>query len=176
MLAAACGGSSPGPGPGPVSPLALRPGLQILTVSGAAVSTDPQLPPCAPIAVPRDGTAVGTYVMLAADGDEWIARSRSGAEGTIELRLRADRQTVRGWTVTGTLTGMGVDVGLNDVDRDVRVTLAGEAGTGPARLEGETLSPMSAFVGGRASGSIRFSDSADNGSTCTAVQWTMQPR
>jgi hypothetical protein len=172
---AACGGAGSGPStPGP-SPVQLRPGLQLLTLSGVAVSTDPTFPPCAPVGVPRDGTAVETFVMLAADGQDWVARSRSAAEGDIELRIHATGSTLRGHTVTGTIRGTGIDVGLNSVIRDVRVTLSAGTGSGPAVLDGETLSPLSAFVGGRASGALKFSDSRGAGSSCTVIQWAMQP-
>jgi len=172
---AACGGAESGPSsPGP-SPMPLRPGLQLLTLSGVSLSTDPTFPACAPIGVPRDGTAVDTFVMLAMDGQDWVARSRSAAEGDIELRIRATGSTLRGHTVTGTIRGTGIDVGLNSVIRDVRITLAAGAGSGPAALEGETLSPVSAFVGGRAAGALRFSDSRGAASSCSVVQWAMQP-
>jgi hypothetical protein len=54
-------------------------------------------------------------------------------------------------------------------------TLAAGAGSGPAAFEGETLSPVSAFVGGRAAGALKFSDSRGAASSCSVVQWAMQP-
>jgi hypothetical protein len=172
---AACGGTASGPSPPSPSPVPLRPGLQLLTLSGVALSTDPTFPPCAPIGVPRDGTAVDTFVMLTMDGQDWVARSRSAAEGDIELRIHATGRTLRGHTVTGTIRGTGIDVGLNSVIRDVRVTLAAGTGSGPAALDGETLSPLSAFVGGRAAGALRFSDSRGAANSCAVIQWAMQP-
>ena len=172
-VVAACGGS--GPAQGPSSPLPLQPGRQLLSLIGAALSTDPQFPPCAPLGVPRDGTSVDTYVTLTAEGDEWAGRSPTAAEGTIELRIRAAERTARGYAVTGTIRGVGIDIGLKSIIRDVRVTFAAAPGSGSAVLQGETLSPMSAIVGGRAAGTITFSDSNGLASSCQAVQWAMQP-
>ena len=122
-----------------------------------------------------DGTSVNTFVMLATDGEEWVARSPSSAEGDLELRIRASARSPLGHTVTGTIRGTGIDVGLNSVTRDVRVTLSAGSGSGPAVLEGETLSPLSAFVAGRGAGTLRFLDSRGAGCSCTVIQWAMQP-
>ncbi len=70
------------------SRLNLRAGMQYVSFLGLAASTDPQFPPCTPIAVPRDGTLVTTQVTLVQSGDEWIARSPSSSAGTLEIRLR----------------------------------------------------------------------------------------
>lgn len=163
----ACGGG--GTVLSPVDSLPLRPGRQLLTLSGVALSTDPRITPCAPLGLPPAGTSVDSFVTLSRDGNEWIARSRSAAEGDIEIRIRSIGRTVAGYQVEGNIRGTAIDVGLNSVVRDVRATFTGVI------LEGMTSSPFSAFVGGRASGAVRFSNSAGEGSGCSVVQWTMQP-
>jgi hypothetical protein len=165
-----CGSSPTAADPGA---LPLTEGRQLLTLSGFAVSADPSLPPCAPAGQPRDGTSVNTVVLLTSENGGWVARSAFDF-GTIELRLRSSGTAVTGYGVTGTITGTGIDVGLMGVTRDVRVTLASPSG-GPATFDGETNSKSSSFIVGRIAGAVRFADSQGASSTCSAIQWTMQP-
>ena len=151
----------------------LREGRQLLTLSGFAVSVDPALPPCGPAGQPRDGTSVNTVVLLTAENGVWVARSAPDM-GTIELRLRAGTNVVNGYPVTGTISGTGIDVALMGVTRDIRVTIASPTG-GAATFDGETTTKSSSLIVGRISGAMRFSDSAGVSSTCSAIQWTMQP-
>jgi hypothetical protein len=147
----------------------------LLTLGGFALSSDPAFPPCVPVGQPPDGTFVSTAVMLSAENGEWIARSQSGGD-TLELRLRSAGSGPLGLGVAGTVTGSAVDRGLMGVTRDVRVTLRDTSGTAPASLSGTMAgSGTSLFVTGRATGTVRFSDSRDESSTCSAIQWSMQP-
>jgi hypothetical protein len=166
----ACGSSPTASDPGA---LPLTEGRQLLTLSGFAASSNPALPPCAPAGVPRDGTSVNTVVLLTAENGGWMARSALNL-GTIELHLRAGGAAAAGHAVTGTITGTGVDVGLMGVTRDVRVMLASSTG-GAATFDGETNSPSSSFLVGRITGAVRFADGEGASSTCSAIQWTMQP-
>jgi hypothetical protein len=166
----ACGSSPTAAAP---SGLPFAEGRQLLTLSGFAISSDPALPPCAPIGQPRDGTSVNTVVMLANENGVWVARSALNL-GTIELRLRAGANAAGGYPVTGTITGTGLDIGLMGVTRDVRVTFASTTG-GAATFDGETTSSSSSMIVGRISGAMRFADSQGVSSTCPAIQWTMQP-
>jgi len=165
-----CGSSPTAADPGG---LPLVQGRQLLTLSGFAVSSDPALPPCAPIGQPRDGTSVNTVVVLTPENGGWVARSALDL-GTIELRLRAGANAAAGYPVSGTISGTGIDIGLMGVTRDVRVTFASATG-GAATFEGETTSKSSPMVVGRMSGAMRFADSQGVSSTCAAIQWTMQP-
>jgi hypothetical protein len=167
---AACGSSPTAAAPAGVP---LSEGRQLLTLSGFAASSDPTLPPCAPIGQPRDGTSVNTIVMLTNENGVWVGRSALNL-GTIELRLRAGATAAAGYPVTGTISGTGFDIGLMGVTRDVRVTFASTTG-GAATFDGETTSKSSSMVVGRVSGALRFSDSQGVASTCPAIQWTMQP-
>jgi len=165
-----CGGSPTAAAP---EALPLKEGRQLLTLSGFAVSADPSLPPCAPAGQPRDGTSVNTVVLLTSENGNWVARSAFNL-GTIELRLRASATAVAGYGVTGTISGTGIDVGLMGVTRDIRVTLASSSG-GAATFDGATDSKSSSFMVGRIAGAVQFADSQGASSTCSVIQWSMQP-
>ena len=60
------------------------------------------------------------------------------------------------------------------VPRDVQVTL-GSSSSGAATFDGESNSKTSSFMVGRIAGAVRFSDSQGVSSTCSAIQWSMQP-
>jgi hypothetical protein len=171
-VAASCGGEAP-TGPDPIA-LPLRPGLQVLTLTGFAFSADPAFPPCVPAGQPRDGTAVATVVNLTADGSEWVARSASPT-GTVVLRLRGTGVAGSGYSLSGTITGYAADLGLMGVVRDVTVALTGSSNTGAATVDGATASSTSQLVVGRVTGELRFADSRGTSSTCAAIQWSMQP-
>lgn len=171
-LAAGCGGQA-ATAPD-ASALPLRPGLQLLTLTGFAFSADPELPPCVPAGQPRDGTAVATIVNLTAEGSEWIARSASPT-GSLILRLHATGVSGSGYGVSGTIAGHAADLGLMGAVRDVTIALTGPSSNAPARVDGATASSTSQLVVGRVTGQLRFGDSQGAESTCTAIQWSMQP-
>jgi hypothetical protein len=172
-LPTACGGKAP-THPDPSVPLPLTPGRQLLTLGGFWTSFDPMFPACTPAGQPRDGTSVSTMVTLTNEGGDWVARSVP-TMGSLELRLRGTGASARGYLVTGTISGMAADIGLMGVIRDVRVSLASTSSGGFATFDGETASPSSSFVVGRVTGTVRFSDSRGESSTCAAIQWSMQP-
>jgi hypothetical protein len=116
---------------------------------------------------------VNTIVTLAAEGGDWVARSVANM-GSVELRLRGTGASARGYLVAGTVGGTALDIGLMGIIRDVRVSLASSSG-GFATFDGETASPSSSFVVGKVTGTVRFSDSQGQSSTCPAIQWSMQP-
>ena len=172
-LLTACGGQTPTQ-PETTVPLPLTPGLQLLTLSGFSISFDPSLPSCTPPGRPRDGTSVNTMVMLTSEGGDWVARSVPNM-GSVELRLRGTGASARGYFVAGTINGTALDVGLMGVIRDVRVTLTSSSSGGFATFDGETASPSSSLVLGKVTGTVRFSDSLGESSTCQAIRWSMQP-
>jgi hypothetical protein len=170
---AACGGQS-ATAPDTSNLLPLSPGRQLLTLGGFSVSVDPAFPACTPAGQPSDGTSVNTVVMLAKEAGEWVARSAPGM-GSLELRLRGTGTSARGYAVAGTISGTGLDVGLMGIVRDVSVSLGSTSTGGSATFDGETASLSSSLVVGRVAGTIRFSDSRGQASTCAAIQWSMQP-
>lgn len=145
--------------------------MQLLTLGGFALSSDPQFPPCVPLGQPRDGTFVSTAVMLSNENGQWIARSQSGGD-TLELRLHSAGQGPSGPALAGTVTGSAADRGLMGITRDVRVTIGNASATLSGTMAGDG---KSMFVTGRVTGTMRFSDSGDQSSTCSAIQWSMQP-
>ena len=172
-LAAACGGqSATQPDSSAVVPLTA--GQQLLTLGGFSVSFDPTFPTCMPPGQPRDGTSVNTVVALTKEGGEWVARSAPGT-GSVELRLRGTGRSVRGYLVSGTVTGSARDMGLMGIIRDVSVSLGSASSGEAATFDGETASPSSSLIVGRVIGTVRFSDSQGHSSTCSQIQWSMQP-
>ena len=172
-LAAACGGqSATQPDASVVVPLTA--GQQLLTLGGFSVSFDPTFPTCTPPGQPRAGTSVNTVVALTREGGEWVARSAPGM-GSVELRLRGTGKSVRGYIVSGTVTGSARDMGLMGVVRDVSVSLGSSSSGGSATFDGETASPSSSLIVGKVTGTVRFSDSQGQSSTCSQIQWSMQP-
>jgi hypothetical protein len=95
--------------------------------------------------------------------------------GSLELRFRGTGASARGYLVAGTISGTALDIGLMGVNRDVRVSLASSSSGGFATFDGETASPSSKLVVGKMTGTVRFSDSQGESSTCQTIQWSMQP-
>jgi len=119
------------------------------------------------------GTSVVAVADLQQSGSEWIARSTSSANGTLELHLRdAGTFSVLGDPITGTAAGSAIDTGVAlRPPNGVTATFIG------ASLEG-TVQRTAFLTTGRISGAIRFSDggtSVLSTGTCAAVQWMMQP-
>ncbi len=171
VLVVGCGSKTP-TSPDP-DPLPLAPGMQLLTLGGFALSSDPEFPPCVPLGQPRDGTFVSTAVMLSNENGQWVARSQAAGD-TLELRLHSAGQGPSGPALAGTVTGTAADRGLMGITRDVRITI----GSPPtaANLSGTmTGEGRSKFVTGKVTGTMRFSDRQDQSSTCSAIQWSMQP-
>ena len=184
-LAAVCcvgaGCQSPeavGPTPLPLQvsrQLRLTPGPQILSLSGFAITDDPEYPPCSPVGVPRGGTGINARVVLSREGRAWVARSMSpGTDLEMQFEQTGERQ-LTGYPISGLLRGSAVDEPgrLNDAF-DVRASLSGTPPETSARLEGEV--PSTGFhVRGRVTGVVRFSDSSGGASTCTAVRLFLRP-
>ena len=177
LLTSACGRPTPTT---PTPDLPLQAGPQWLQATGFSWSSDPEFPVCTPFGVPRSGTAIVTVVDLAREGQQWVARSPSGSDGTLEVRLQGSSEGSAYWDVSGTIGGRAVDVPhISFIPaRDLRIALSGADGVGLADLEGRLSSPPLAypFAHGRISGLIRFSDSTGDESSCPAVTWSIQPQ
>jgi hypothetical protein len=179
VFIAACGNNLVGPADvsgnsrDSTSALNLQLGLQLVTFLGLGLSSDPTLPPCAPLGVPSAGTSVSTQLMLTRDGSDWVARSPSPELGSIELRFRVSGTSVEGTVVTGSANGAAPDHGsFSRPPLDVIITLG--ANGGAEHLEG-TASRSVPIINGTIAGTTAFSNSRDERSTCTVVQWMMQP-
>src|SRR3954470_9166478 len=115
VCAAACGAStSPSPAPQPQpSRLHFKAGLQILTFTGFALSSDPALPPCTPTGAPFAGTSIIAQADLQQSGSQWIARSAAATGGSLELRIEdTGNSSVVGDLITGTIQGSAMDAGV----------------------------------------------------------------
>lgn len=172
----ACSGPSPAGPSSTSSALVLRTGRQLLSLTGFSSSPDPNRI-CTPPGLPPSGPLVYAYVQLEQSGAEWVARTRPGDEGSIELRLRdAGFRQMGGQAVVGTIRGMASD---SDVDvfhsaTTVRALISDVPGSGLAELDGSAS--IASHVWGRIVGSITFSDSLGRGCTSREISFSLQPR
>jgi hypothetical protein len=173
LWSAACGGNPTAPGTpaGDASdPLYVRAGLQRLSIYGYGLSNDPDFPPCTPLGIPRSGTIVIATLVLAKEGSEWVARSIPTGDGDLAIHFRSNGgQSNLRPVLTGTAVGSQRHTGdAFTPPQDVRLVV-----DGIATLEG--VSDISFFTYGKMTGNFRFADALGNASTCTVVQWTIQP-
>ena len=106
---------------------------------------------------------VGTLVMLSHEGRDWVARSTSAADGTVEFRFHeVGNSRVAGVAVTGTLVGSGEDH-RPFASRGVGVAFPGSAATVSAQTTPNVLN----WIGGSATGQVVFSDAARGPLTCS---------
>jgi len=174
-LLSACGGSSPTASSGPRLPL--RPGPQLLSITGFDFVTDVGLSPCTPIGVPRAGKVVHTLMTLELSGGEWIARPAAG-QGNLELRIPdAVSGILPAQAVQGTVRGETRDGPFGDilVGTNVHVLIESANGSAAAALEGGTQGTLGLVIG-RITGKITFSDTEGQTASCTSVFWMMQPQ
>lgn len=141
-------------------------GLYLLSVGGGDVSSDPALPACSAIGVPREGKSVTVNVRLAPAGAGWEAQSIPPGL-TLDLQ-RSDAAGLGVARVVGTLRGSAWDEGIFSVPAtDVGVTISGTA-----TLFG-TVSSEAVFSGGDVFGAFTFADHANHSSSCTAGTWSL---
>src|SRR5688572_2299445 len=55
------------------------------------------------------GVAIQSLVTLSLEGNEWVARSRSSADGDVEIRFAETGSRFGSITVSGTATGTAID-------------------------------------------------------------------
>lgn len=180
VSALACGGSPTAPAGPPVLPavppgrvLSLQPGSYALDLIGFGISADPVFPPCNPPALQGGRTAAWIPVSLARESDDWVARTSLSA-GTLELRFHQTGDSIRGVTVSGSISGNAADEWTSRpiVDRG-RVFLLGPGNGTVVQGVADMFSP---FLSGTVSGDIRFTNhDATAVSRCTVVMWILQP-
>jgi hypothetical protein len=168
---------APGPGPAPSSTLDFGDGRYLLLISGFDGSFDPTVRPCEPMLVPRGGKSISTFLWFTADGDGAVGRSRPPYAATLELGLQPTAATPLGTTVRGTVSGAAPDEydrihGKRDSTFVVPAAPAAVAGVVAPRSAGDT---RGAQVSGEWRGEMRFVDSGGAASTCTFVQYYLQP-
>ena len=163
VMGANCGSSPAAPN----YPILQNPGFYWLDVTGYAISTNPEVPPCLP------PVTVFTHVRLRLDvrmeGGLWVGRSTSA--GDLELRILGDNETVGGFEVTGSASGTALDTETKPIS-DVSVRLAGTAGSAAA-VKG-LAERTGRYVSGTIAGDIQYFNSVGS-ARCTAAIWSLQP-
>jgi hypothetical protein len=174
----ACGGDA---NPGGPSGLMPPPSLTVpqfpvgsywLGLTGYDVSVVPAIPACdKPAGVPPAGKSVMIKLNVVKQGTEWVGRVAEG-DGDLELRFRDAGELPFGLrSLTGTLRGQAPDGGVPGGIGPRGVSVAIE---GTAAVEGQTALPFSSRVmSGRATGTLRFTDSSGGTARCPGVSLTV---
>jgi len=182
LSAAACGASPTAPVVPPTVPvippgrvLSLQAGTYTLDLIGFGGSLDPEFPPCDPPALQGGRTAAWTIVSLDREQDDWIART-STSPGSLELRFRQTGDSIRGFIVSGSISGKALDMSESRPPSDRgRVFLAGPGHTDRAVVQG-VADRSTTFLTGSVSGEIFFTNNESTAlSRCTVVMWILQP-
>ena len=174
-LLALLAGCGEGGGAAPTAPtgaaaLALEPGAYVVVAT--AQST---IPPITAGCI-GTGTFVGvsimSFVTLSHEGDAWVARSTTPADGDAEIRLTQAGSNFGQPAVTGVARGTLIDrraaqsVGL----ASMRFSGSGSAG---ATLTGSYYTSPTAPLAGSASGLVAVSSAIGSGS-CERGDWTIR--
>ena len=149
--------------------LGLPEGRYSVSVIGFDLAADPRIQVCSPIGVPSAGKNMQTTVDLRQESSEWVAHSTTGA-GDLVIRLRESGPS-SGSTVPvlGSATGTALWSDTRFPSRDLRVRF-----DGIATASGDLTRGVS-FINGQITGTIVFSNSGGETSTCPMVLWTLQP-
>jgi hypothetical protein len=118
---------------------------------------------------------VGASVTLAHEGKDWVGRSPSAAEGSVEFRFREVFDShVAGVAVDGTLAGVGRDHRPFAADGN-GIAVAGET-SGGAVVSAESTPNLANWILGRVSGRLTFNDGSGVGPvTCQEGSLTLRP-
>jgi len=179
----ACGGSAVTSPTSPTTGDSLRAGdytLSIASNTGGAATMDA---PCTPRRE-RDSASrvVQTRITFARDGEGWLGRSSSAADGDLEVRLRdagvgqaGDVFITGGIPVAGTVRGAAVDDGgpVFLLPRDARVLAHGMASEVDAQLVGEVKGRTVGL--GSLNGMFTYADGTGASTTCRGGTWTLLP-
>jgi hypothetical protein len=171
----ACGGLPTTPDVPPGRVLSLQAGTYALDLIGFGGSQDPEFPPCDPPALHGGRTAAWTTVYLDREQDDWVART-STSPGSLELRFRQTGDSIRGFIVSGWISGKAADMLASRPPSDRgRVFLEGPGHTERAVVQG-VADRSTTFLTGRVSGEIYFTNNESTAlSRCTVVMWILQP-
>ena len=171
----ACGGSPTAPVLQPGRGLSLQAGTYALDLIGFGGSQDPAFPPCDPPALHGGRTAAWTPVYLDREQDDWVART-STSPGSLELRFRQTGDSIRGFMVSGWISGKAADMLASRPPSDRGgVLLGGPGHTERAVVQG-VADRFTTFLTGSVSGEIFFTNNESTAlSRCTVVMWILQP-
>jgi hypothetical protein len=152
----------------------LTSGPKLLTISGGDVTGDSaHLRPCAPLGPPAGGKLVSTRIDLEAQGSDWIGRSIAASDGNVVLTLHSVGPAFGAHTVTGTISGSAISVIPTPVAPPSRVRIVFDS-LSPESIDGGG-EQIGQFVNGNITGQAAFTDTAGAVSSCTWLQWTLQP-
>jgi hypothetical protein len=152
----------------------LTSGEKVLTISATDVSTNPAHPhPCASSGAFVGGKLVSTRILLAPQGDDWIARSIATADGDLVVTLRSVGASSGRPLVTGRFAGhavsvLGTPLSKASGARIVFDSLSAQTIDGGGDSTGQSAS-------GNITGGVTFIDAMGNVARCDWVQWTMLP-
>ena len=176
---AACGGRGP-TAPSGVDRLQLPLGAYTFMASATAS----QSPPCTTTGSMAPAFRLFARVTLAHEGQEWVARSSTIADGNIELRFHdtgggtSFGGSVVTVAVSGTIRGTGTSRHNDTLSIKQFISFTGTGGVPTAQLEGTTGTPISpTIVFGTVTGSVIVTDSLGGVATCSTLhEWSIQPR
>lgn len=156
--------------------LNLQPGPTLLFFGGADISSDPQLPVCTNIGLPRDGKALTTKAVLTLENREWIARSASPEAGDFEIRLHGAATIGATPIITGSVSGNAkhIQTPIDPFPKDVQLTFVSDGGL-PATVDGTPPSGTSKLLIAYVNGSLFFADASGAGGRCTRILMMLQP-
>ena len=155
-------------GPTGTAGLALEPGSYVVVAT--AQST---IPPITAGCI-GTGTFVGvsilSFVTLSREGDAWVARSTTLADGDAEIRITQVGMNFTQPAVTGVARGTLIDRRAVPGMASMRFSGAGNAG---AALTGSYYASPTAQLAGSASGLVAVSSSIGSGS-CERGEWAIR--
>jgi hypothetical protein len=177
LFLAACSGSDSlpmAPSPGATPPLVAPPfpvGSYWVSIAGYDIAV-PGIAACdKPTGEPPPSKSVTVKLTVVKEGAEWVGRIAEGP-GDLALRLKDAGELqygLRGFT--GSLRGEARNTGIPGAQNPANVTVAIDDN---AAIDGMTAVPFSVrALSGRATGSIRFTDSSSRSATCSAVSLTI---
>jgi hypothetical protein len=174
-----CGAGAGGSPIAPAVPVLLQPGTYMLSIASAIDSFEPDAP-CSARAGNPFNRNVETLITITREADGWLGRSRSNADGDLDLRLRAalagEVFPGPGIPVAGTVRGLGVDTGRPAVVflRDARVLAHGADSGLEAQLVGG-LSNTGIIGIGTMTGMFTYSDKGGASTICRNAVWILTP-
>jgi hypothetical protein len=127
IVGAACGSAPASPSPETLFNLSLTPGDYFF---GTAVLSPP--PNCGPNFDSQD-VSISSRVTLSREGADWVARSTTAADGTLEFKFRGasgpiiDSASPVGGTVRG--TAQHQDNSSSSIKRSVTIPISGDSAT-----------------------------------------------
>jgi hypothetical protein len=104
--------------------------------------------------------SVGAFVTLSHEGPDWVARSRSAADGSVEFRFHeVANSLVAGAAASGTLAGSGNE-GRALLTTAMSVSFARSTAGGSATVAAQSTPGVGNSIAGSVTGQVVFADGA----------------